>query len=138
MSAFEQLERQLFESVEERSRVRGLERLPLLWRGRLGQRTLVLAVSLITAAAAAGLLAGGDAHRPSPQARISANAGEPSCAPCQAFVGHVHSGVSDTPGLSGSVGAPGFQARDRRGLSVVRWSQEELSVTPEPSPDSAG
>jgi hypothetical protein len=126
MSGFEQLERQLLESVAERSRPRRFERLvgvPLRWRGRFGQGAFVLAVSLIVVVA---LAVGASPTRPegaSSASRLSASVLEETCSPCQAFGGRLHSGSRAATVAAGPAHAP-----DRRGLSAVRWSEEELAA----------
>ncbi len=136
MSAFDRLERQLLESVGERARSRRRAGLPLFRRKGAGHRLLVPASSLLAAALAVTVWAG-PARQAGPAPEISAGVLERACVPCQAFGGRLHSGPQPASN-SAREGASGQQSVDRRGLSVVRWSQQVLTVAPGDGPPSAG
>jgi hypothetical protein len=127
VSAFDELQRQLIESVAQRARVRrsaAAVNLGRWWRGRLHADTMAVAMTalLIAIVLAVTLVACVGAH---PQvdgltasASFTADSGASSpCEPCRAVDGRLHAPMSE----EGSTSA-GRDVRIKRGRPIVRWT----------------
>jgi hypothetical protein len=130
MNAFDELERQLIESVASR---RGSRRavaaigLGRWWRSRGGFGALVVAVSLL---AVIMLDAGRMARRPLPRASASGliaavtdNPAEGACGPCRAVGGRLHAPMAEEEQEGGEL--PNRNVRIRYGRPIVRWTSPE-------------
>jgi hypothetical protein len=123
MTAYEELERQLLQSVASRSWARNgpVASFARWWRASIGQggaiATLVLVLVLGTA-----VLTGIDHEGRSGSASSSQRvlALDSRCGPCRTFSGQLHGSMA---GAKPESRGGGLLARERRGPSVVVWSR---------------
>jgi hypothetical protein len=132
VSAFDELQRQLIDSVAQRARVRrsaAALNLGRWWRGRLHADTMavamtalliaiVLAVTLVSRVGARTQVAGLTAS-----ATFTAESGASSpCEPCRAVGGRLHAPLSEEGSEGGSSTSAGHDVRIKRGRPIVRWT----------------
>jgi hypothetical protein len=124
MNAFDELQRQLAESVAARGRSGGAGGLWRWWRGR----SLPVATALMLGAlvAAATLATRTGANRPAAPASplLTASATGGSCDPCRVMDGRLHGPLSVESAFGGAVSSRTAVRRGmRRGLPfTIRWA----------------
>jgi hypothetical protein len=147
MNAFDELQRQLIESVAARSRVgrpAAVASVARWWRGRIGRAATITTISLLLVlvlAAAQLLMPAGDGS-PHSQAASSLTASlfEGACGPCRTFAGQLHGPPAEDEAEAASNPAGAAPARatvhghDRRGPSVVSWAHSEDDALLLPAP----
>jgi hypothetical protein len=127
VSAFDELERQLAESVADRGRARraaAIGGLGRWWRGRVGPAALALVVAL-------GLIVATVDRSParprgsSTEGRLTAGVSEASCPPCRAVGGRLHGPLrTEGPAAVGQARSPAREVLVRRGIPTVLWASE--------------
>ena len=147
MNAFDELQRQLIDSVAGRARMRrsvavvGLGR---WWRARTSLEVLVVASAalVITFAVVATLVTRSGAAPQTQRGAVavfSADSDTPPCAPCRAVDGRLHGPLSEEGAGEGAAAAPapagGRGVRIRHGRPIVRWtSSPELPPEDQSAP----
>ncbi len=129
MSAFDQLERQLAESVSARRARRGasIAELSRWWRGRLHGGLLAAAASalLILVALSGGLPAGAGRAGSSEQASLgwasAAGVPEGSCPRCRAVGGRLHAPLREERAAGSPPGREPRGVLVRHGIPTVLW-----------------
>ena len=138
MSAFDQLERQLAESVAARARPDSPAR--RWWQALSLHQALVVAIAILfVVATLPGIFVsqpGSAQSGPSLLRAPAAARSESVCHPCQAVGGRLHAAPASEPAETADAQSrnPAREARARRGLPIMRWTAAAEEVQPTGGP----